>query len=194
MKRLGEIFCSSMGLVILLPFFLLVALWIKLDSPGPVFFRQLRIGLYGKPFKIYKFRTMIADSESKGPRVTSGGDTRVTRAGRFLRQYKLDELPQLMNVFIGNMSLVGPRPEVPKYVEMFKDDYQEILCVKPGITDYAAIEFRNEERVLTGYDNPEEGYINEVLPKKIEFYRKYVREHSFWTDMQLIYLTVKRLL
>ena len=137
-----------------------------------------------------KFRSMVMDAPKKGPAITSGGDPRITKIGRFLRMTKLDELPQLINVFNGDMSIVGPRPEVEKYVEMFKYDYKEILQVKPGITDYATIEFRDEEAVLKKFQNTEDGYIKEVLPRKIELYKRYIKEKGFFVDMKLIFLTL----
>jgi lipopolysaccharide/colanic/teichoic acid biosynthesis glycosyltransferase len=193
-KRIFDLVFSMIGLIILMPIFFMIAVWIKLDSSSPVFFRQVRIGRFGKPFRIYKFRTMVADAESRGQQITAGEDPRITRVGRFLRRYKLDELPQLLNVFIGDMSIVGPRPEVPRYVEMFHDQYKDVLTVKPGITDYAAIEFRDEESVLKQYANPEDGYIKEVLPKKIDLYKKYLVERSLKTDIKVILLTLKKIM
>ena len=193
MKRLFDVFFSLFGLVICLPLFLVVAVLIKIDSKGPVFFKQIRIGQGFKPFKIYKLRTMIVDASGEGLLITSGGDRRITGIGRFLRKAKIDELPQLINVFKGDMSFVGPRPEVAKYVEMFRDEYGEILQVKPGITDYATIEFSDEEGVLKKYKNPEEGYVKEVLPMKMELYKKYLRERSFLTDIRLIFLTILKI-
>jgi lipopolysaccharide/colanic/teichoic acid biosynthesis glycosyltransferase len=194
MKRLFDLLVSFIALLFLLPLFVLLGIIIRLDSPGPAYFRQERIGRFGKSFKIIKFRTMVVNAESLGYQITSGEDARVTKFGRFLRRYKLDELPQLLNVFLGEMSLVGPRPEVPKYVYLFQDQYNEILTVKPGITDYAAVEFRDEESVLKRYDNPEEGYVKEVLPKKIELYKQYLKIKNFRTDIKLILLTLKKLL
>jgi len=192
-KRIFDLFLSTIGLVILSPVFIILALWITLDSPGPVFFRQVRVGLHGKPFRIYKFRTMVADAELKGRQITVGDDPRITQSGGFLRRYKLDELPQLINVFIGDMSLVGPRPEVPRYVDMFKDAYETILMVKPGLTDYAAIEFRDEEKVLKKYPDPEDAYRREVLPKKIELYKRYLKDKNVWTDLKIIFLTLRKI-
>jgi lipopolysaccharide/colanic/teichoic acid biosynthesis glycosyltransferase len=193
-KRFFDLIFSVIGLLILMPIFIVISVWIRLDSPGPIFFRQVRIGRFGKPFRIYKFRTMVADAELKGQLITSSEDPRITRAGKFLRCYKLDELPQLLNVFIGDMSIVGPRPEVPRYVEMFRDQYKDVLTVKPGITDYAAIEFRDEESLLKQYTNPEDGYIKEVLPKKIDLYKKYLMERSIKTDIKVILLTLKKIM
>jgi lipopolysaccharide/colanic/teichoic acid biosynthesis glycosyltransferase len=194
MKRLFDLFFSSMGLLVLWPLFLVIAILIKQDSSGPVFFQQKRVGRGFKVFNLYKFRTMVADAPSKGLTVTTGGDSRITPIGAFLRKTKIDELPELINVLKGDMSLVGPRPEVPKYVEMFKGEYKEILKLKPGITDYAAIEFRDEEGILKRYDNPEEGYVKEVLPRKIELYKKYLQERNFLIDIRLIFLTLYRIM
>jgi lipopolysaccharide/colanic/teichoic acid biosynthesis glycosyltransferase len=193
-KRIFDLIFSTIGLLFLSPIFVVIAVWIKLDSPGSILFRQVRIGRFGKPFRIYKFRTMAVDADSKGRQITAGDDPRITRTGRFLRRYKLDEFPQLLNVFIGDMSIVGPRPEVPRYVEMFHDQYKDVLTVKPGLTDYAAIEFRDEESVLKQYANPEDGYIKEVLPKKIELYKKYLTERSLKTDIKVILWTLKKIM
>ncbi len=192
-KRLFDIIFSGFGLIFLSPIFLIIAVLVRLDSRGPVFFRQMRIGRYGRPFRIYKFRSMYVDVETNGMLVTVEGDSRITRVGRFLRKYKLDELPQLINVFKGEMSFVGPRPEVPKYVEMFKKDFEEILRIRPGITSYTALEFRNEEEVLKKYDNVEKGYIEEILPEKIKMYKRYINNLSLFTDIQMIFLTIWKL-
>lgn len=193
MKRLFDIFFSLMGLTVCLPLFIIIAVLIKLDSPGAVFFRHERVGKDFRLFNLYKFRTMTTDARSRGPEITAYGDSRITRTGKLLRKAKLDELPQLLNVLKGEMSLVGPRPEVIKYVELFKDEYKEILKIKPGITDYAAIEFRDEEGILKKYKDSEEGYIKEVLPAKIRLYRKYISEKGFITDLRLIILTLLRI-
>ncbi len=193
-KRIFDLVLSMIGLIVLMPIFIMIAVWIKLDSPGPVFFRQVRIGRFGKPFRIYKFRTMVVDAESKGHQITTGEDPRITKFGKFLRHYKLDEFPQLLNVFIGDMSIVGPRPEVPKYVEMFNEQYKDVLTLKPGITDYGSIEFRDEESILKQYVNPEEGYIKEILPKKIELYKKYLMERNLKTDIKIILITLKKIM
>ncbi len=190
MKRLLDVFFSTIGLILLLPIFLIIAIFIRFDSPGPVFFGHWRVGKNFKPFKLYKFRSMSANAPEKGPSITVGGDSRVTRVGRLLRKTKLDEIPQLINVLKGDMSLVGPRPEVPKYVEMFRDEYRDILQVRPGITDYATIEFRDEEAVLKGYKNPEEGYVRDVLPRKMELYRKYLKNKGLMTDIGLVFRTL----
>ncbi len=176
------------------PLFALVALLIKLDSRGPVFFRQERIGKNFKPFFIYKFRTMVKDADKKGLQITAGGDNRITRVGRLLRKTKIDELPQLINVLKGEMSLVGPRPEVRKYVEFYKNDYIEILMVRPGITDYASILYRDEESVLKNKEDPEDYYKNILLPKKINLAKEYIKNYSFSCDLKLIFLTIVKII
>lgn len=190
-KRLFDIVASSIGLILLSPILILIAICIKLDSKGPVFFKQIRVGKNKELFKIYKFRTMVTDAEKLGKQITIGNDTRITKVGTFIRKCKLDELPQLINVLNGDMSLVGPRPEVPKYVELY-DDYQEqILLVQPGITDYASIEFRNESEILGESENPESKYINDIMPYKIELNIKYIKNISLYEDLKLITRTIK---
>jgi lipopolysaccharide/colanic/teichoic acid biosynthesis glycosyltransferase len=175
-KRTFDIFFSLVGLIFLSPLLILISIFIKVDTSGPILFKQTRIGKDFKPFNIYKFRTMVVDASSKGLPLTPKDDPRITRFGKVLRRTKIDELPQLINVLKGDMSFVGPRPEVPKYVKMFKAQFNEILKIKLGITDYATIEFRNEEEILRKYRDPEEGYIKEVLPIKIELYKKYIKD------------------
>ncbi len=193
-KRIFDLFFATLGLVLLSPLFALVAIWIKLDSPGPVFFRQVRVGRFGKPFKIYKFRTMYVDSERKG-QLTVGEDPRITKAGKFLRKYKIDELPQLINVVKGEMSLVGPRPEVPRYVEHYPPHLRDlILSVPPGITDYASIMFKDENQILAKAQDPEKVYIEQILPIKLEYYKRYVTERSLFLDIKLILLTLKEII
>ena len=190
-KRLFDIVASSIGLILLSPILILIAICIKLDSKGPVFFKQVRVGKNKELFKIYKFRTMVTDAEKLGKQITVGNDTRITKVGTFIRKCKLDELPQLINVLNGDMSLVGPRPEVPKYVDLY-DDYQEqILLVQPGITDYASIEFRNESEILGESENPESKYINDIMPYKIELNIKYIKNISLYEDLKLITRTIK---
>ena len=190
MKRLFDIVASGLGLLILSPLFLIVAVWIKLDSPGPVFFRQVRVGRFNKDFRIFKFRTMRVGSD-KGSQITIGGrDPRVTRAGYWLRRFKIDELPQLINVFIGDMSLVGPRPEVRHYVDMYTPEQMHVLDVRPGITDAASIMFRNESEFLEQADDPEKHYIEVLMPKKLELYLQYVNNHSLMGDIRLILKTL----
>jgi lipopolysaccharide/colanic/teichoic acid biosynthesis glycosyltransferase len=190
-KRAFDLAFSTAGLVLLSPLFLAIALWIRFDSPGPVLFRQVRVGMAGKPFRIFKFRTMLADAESRGPRITAGEDPRITRAGRFLRRYKLDELPQLLNVMLGQMSLVGPRPELPCYVALYPEGVRErVLSVPPGITDYASIEFREESAMLRFAEDPEGTYINRIMPVKLRYYEQYVRNRSFLGDLRLVVQTL----
>jgi lipopolysaccharide/colanic/teichoic acid biosynthesis glycosyltransferase len=191
-KRLLDIFGSLVGLFGLTPVFAAIAVWIKLDSPGPVFFRQVRVGQNGKPFRIFKFRTMCVDAEAKGRQITVGEDPRITRSGKILRKYKLDELPQLLNVFRGEMSLVGPRPEVPRYVEFYPEKLRTIiLSVAPGITDFASIAYKDENAVLAQAKDPERVYIHEVLPIKLNYYARYVAECSFGVDIKLIMKTLR---
>ena len=190
-KRLFDFFGALFGLIVLCPLFLVVACAIRLDSAGPVFFRQVRTGKQGIPFCIFKFRTMITDAERKGMQITVGADQRITGVGFFLRKYKIDELPQLINVLLGDMSLVGPRPEVPKYVAKWPDNVRdEILSVRPGITDFASIEFRDENAQLADADDPEQVYVEKILPIKIDYYLQYVRNRSLWLDIQLIFRTL----
>jgi lipopolysaccharide/colanic/teichoic acid biosynthesis glycosyltransferase len=194
MKRLFDFIASSLGLLILLPVLLVLAAWIKIDSPGPIFFRQLRVGLGGKPLRIHKFRTMIENAELQGLQITVGDDPRVTRAGKFLRKYKLDELPQLFDVWVGAMSLVGPRPEVPRYIAHYPDDVRElILSVRPGITDRASIEFKDENEILGNAVDPHLAYVNDVLPIKLRYYKDYVANQSLALDIKLIFATIKAL-
>ncbi len=193
MKRLFDLFFATFGLLLLSPFLLAITLWIKMDSAGPVFFRQERVGQNGRPFRIHKFRTMIVNAEAHGLQLTVGHDARITRSGHFLRKYKLDELPQLIDVLAGNMSLVGPRPEVPKYVAQYPAGMRDlVLSVRPGITDFASIEFSDENALLEGTDDPERVYIEKILPIKLAHYRRYVEQQSLWLDIQLIARTVAK--
>ncbi|MBN2042100.1 MAG: sugar transferase [Spirochaetes bacterium] len=189
-KRIFDITVSFVGIIILLPVFLLIAIIIKCTSKGPVFFRQIRMGKDFKQFKILKFRTMIDNKNEEGPEISSSDDIRITVFGKFLRKYKLDELPQLVNVIGGNMSIVGPRPEVPKYVEIFKKDYEEILSLKPGITDIASLKFRKENELLTGKQDIEAVYINNILPEKIQYNKIYLKKCSFTFDLLIILKTI----
>ena len=189
MKRCMDVILSLAGLALLWPLGLLVALAIRLDSPGPVFFRQERVGLRGRPFRIHKFRTMRADAA--GPQVTAGGDARITRVGRVLRRHKLDELPQLIDVLRGRMSLVGPRPEVPRYLALYPEDARRrILSVRPGITDPASIAFRDEESLLAAAPDAERAYIDTVMPLKQRLYLDYVERHGLWGDLRILARTV----
>ncbi len=190
-KRLFDWGLSSLGLLALAPALLLIALAIKLDSPGPVLFRQERVGRFGRPFHIHKFRTMRHDPQGQGPQITVGGDARITRVGRVLRQSKLDELPQLIDVWRGRMSLVGPRPEVPRYVAHYPPALREkVLSVRPGITDIASIEYRDESAVLAQAADPEHAYLHEVLPHKLALAARYVDQATVWTDVKLILRTI----
>lgn len=193
-KRLFDIIFSGIGLIVLLPLFIVIAIWIKRDSEGDVFFRQNRVGLNGQIFKIHKFRTMVANTEKLGG-LTIGQDKRITKAGRFLRKYKLDELPQLIDVFIGNMSLVGPRPEIPEFMNLYSDnDRVKILSVKPGITDKASIEMVDENEILGKYDDPRQAYIDIIMPMKAKYYINYVDNNSIWVDIKLIFQTILKIL
>ncbi len=191
-KRALDVVASATGLIVLSPLLAAVALVLVVFDPGPVFFRQTRVGLGFAPFRLFKFRTMHAAADRGGAQVTAGGDARVTAVGRVLRRTKLDELPQLFNVLAGEMSLVGPRPEVPKYVELFRSDYRDVLSVRPGITDFAAIEYRDEEAVLAAYPDPEKAYIEAVLPAKIVLYRRYLGEIGLGTDLKIIWKTLAK--
>jgi lipopolysaccharide/colanic/teichoic acid biosynthesis glycosyltransferase len=189
-KRAYDLFFATMGLIILSPGFLAIALLTKLCDGGPVFFRQLRVGLNGRLFWIWKFRTMIVGADKMGVQVTKDGDPRITRIGRLLRKSKLDELPQLWNVFRGEMSLVGPRPEVPQYVSRYTAAQREILNLKPGITDLATLEFCNEEEILRSASNVEDFYMTYCVPQKIELNRLYAKQSSIWADTLLICRTL----
>ena len=193
LKRIFDITLSLFGLIILLPFMLIIAILIKFDSKGPIFFKQIRVTKGGREFKILKYRTMRVGSD-KYSQITVGKDERITKIGSFLRKYKLDEIPQLINVLIGDMSLVGPRPEVPKYVALYTDEQKEILKVRAGITDYASIEFSNENDLLALEKDSEKAYIEKIMPKKIELNKKYLSEISMLTDIRIILLTIKKIL
>ncbi len=190
-KRVFDIIASSFGLIVLSPLFVVIAFLVKFGSKGPIFFVQKRVGKNFKEFNLYKFRSMVIDAPKKGPLVTSGDDPRITKVGRFLRKTKLDELPQLFNVLKGDMSLVGPRPEVKKYVDLKKEEYKKVLLIPPGITDLAAIEFRDEEEILKQFKDKEKAYIEKILPKKIALYYKYIDTISFSNDIKIILKTLK---
>ncbi|WHZ15118.1 MAG: hypothetical protein OJF52_001959 [Nitrospira sp.] len=193
MKRMADLVMSICGLLVLAPVFLMVAAMIKHDSAGPVFFRQERIGKGFRPFRIYKFRTMVQDAARRGGLLTATGDPRVTTVGTFLRRTKLDELPQLINVLKGDMSVVGPRPEVRQYVEMFRSEYETILTIRPGLTDLASLKYRDESVLLAGSDDPEERYVRDILPDKLALARQYMRRSSLGFDLLLILRTLWRL-
>lgn len=192
-KRAFDVLSAFCGVVLVSPILILGAAAVKLSGPGPVLFKHKRVGMGGTPFFVYKFRTMRAGADKTGASITVGGDSRVTAVGKLLRKTKIDELPQLFNVLKGEMSLVGPRPEVPQYVELFRDDYSKVLLVRPGITDFAAIEYANEEEVLAKYPDPHVAYKSEVLPAKIRLYQKYIDQISFGTDLAIIFRTFARI-
>jgi lipopolysaccharide/colanic/teichoic acid biosynthesis glycosyltransferase len=191
-KRLFDLFFASLGLLALCPLMTLIALAIKVDSPGSIFFRQERVGRFGVPFRIHKFRSMVQAHCGQGLQITVGADQRITRVGRFLRRSKLDELPQLIDVWLGHMSLVGPRPEVPRYVAQYPAELREkLLSVRPGITDVASIEYRDESSVLAQAADPEHAYVHEVLPRKLALSARYVDQASLWGDIVLIGRTLR---
>jgi len=193
-KRAFDVSAALLGLICLSPLFLVVAVLIKLDSKGTVFFRQERIGRRFRPFQIHKFRTMVSDAPHQGGPLTLGEDPRITRMGRVLRKTKIDELPQLINVLAGEMSIVGPRPEVRRYVECFKNDYEQILEVRPGITDLASVRFRDEAALLGRLPNPEETYLKSILPQKLALGKQYVRGSSLFVDLSVILKTIAALI
>jgi lipopolysaccharide/colanic/teichoic acid biosynthesis glycosyltransferase len=193
MKRSFDIVFSLIGLILLMPLFFVVAVLIKLSSSGPIFYLQMRVGLNGNDFKLYKFRTMMVDADKQGLLTVGGRDPRVTSIGYYLRKFKIDELPQLMNVLFGSMSFVGPRPEVRKYVDMYTEEQKNVLSIKPGITDYASLEYFNENDLLSRSENPEQVYIQEVLPAKLKLNLKYMREAGFFTDLKIIFRTLARI-
>jgi lipopolysaccharide/colanic/teichoic acid biosynthesis glycosyltransferase len=193
-KRIFDFLASLAGLILLWPVFVVVACWIKLDSPGPVFFRQERVGRHGVPFRIFKFRTMRTDAEKKG-QITVGADPRVTRSGEWLRHYKVDELPQLINVLVGDMSLVGPRPEVPRYVAKYEPEVRRLVqSVPPGITEWASILYKEENVVLGKAADPERAYVEEILPIKLDYYVRYVKTRSMAEDLRIIFRTLAAIL
>ena len=192
--RFFDFVLSLVGLVILAPVFIVLAVWIKIDSVGPVFYKQIRVGQNGKDFGLFKFRSMVVDADKKGLITVGGRDPRITRSGYFIRKYKLDELPQLINVLVGDMSLVGPRPEVKKYVELYTDEQQKVLSVKPGITDYASIEYMDENEILGKSTDPEKTYIEEIMPEKIKYNMKYIKNRSLIEYFKIIFLTVLKII
>ena len=189
MKRLFDIVASGLGLLCLSPLFLILAVWIKCDTPGPVFYRQTRVGRYNRDFRLYKFRSMRIGADRQGLITVGGHDTRITRSGYFIRKYKLDEFPQLINVLVGDMSLVGPRPEVRKYVDLYTQEQMHVLDVRPGITDPASIRYRNENELLAQTADPDKYYIETIMPDKLRINLEYVANHSFWSDIVFIFKT-----
>jgi lipopolysaccharide/colanic/teichoic acid biosynthesis glycosyltransferase len=189
LKRLFDLIFSLLGFILVLPVLLLIAILIKKEDRGPVFYRGVRIGKAGKPFKMFKFRTMVINADKIGGPSTADDDPRITKTGKFMRKYKLDELPQLINVLTGEMSFVGPRPEVPFYVNMFTEQEKKILDVRPGITDWASLWDSDEGAILAGSSDPEKTYMEKIRPEKIRLQLKYVQERSFFIDMKIIFQT-----
>jgi len=189
-KRLFDIICSTLGLMILSPVLLIISLIIKLTSEGPVFFKQVRVGLNGEKFKILKFRTMVVDAEKLGKQITVGNDNRITKIGAFLRKYKIDELPQLINVLKGDMSLVGPRPEVPIYVNLYDENERRVLYVRPGITDLASIKYRDENELLGDKKDPEDFYVNIIMRDKLVLNLEYIEKSNLFFDIYIIMKTI----
>ena len=193
-KRIFDCLFSSIGLIIISPIFILLSLLIALDSQGGIFYKQVRIGKNMRPFKLFKFRTMYANSDKKGLLTVGDNDNRITRVGYYLRKYKLDELPQLINVLIGDMSFVGPRPEVEKYVKLYNNEQQKVLSVKPGITDWASIRYVNESELLARSSEPEKTYINEIMPAKLAINLEYVKQNNLLIDIKIILHTFRAIL
>lgn len=189
-KRIFDFICSTLGLIVLSPVLLAIAIKIKTGSDGSIFFKQIRVGEKNKEFEILKFRTMVVDAEKLGRQITVGNDNRITKIGAFLRKYKLDELPQLINVFKGDMSLVGPRPEVPRYVKYYNEEQRKVLEVKPGITDLASIRYRDENDLLGGAANPDEFYINTIMPDKLALNLEYINNNNVFVDIYIILKTI----
>jgi len=189
-KRAFDVGVSLVGLILLAPLLLVVALAVRCTSPGPALFRQERMGRGFRPFRINKFRTMVADAPQRGAAITAGNDPRITRVGHLLRKTKIDELPQLINVLVGEMSLVGPRPEVPRYVDLFRQDYAEVLSVRPGITDLASLKYRDETAILGAAADPDAEYVNRILPDKIALAKEYIARQSLALDLWIILQTL----
>jgi len=191
LKHFFDIIFSIAGLIILFPLFLIISIWILMDSKGGVFFFQTRVGKNNRDFRMIKFRTMLSNSENKGLLTVGNTDTRITKSGKWLRKYKVDEFPQLLNILIGEMSFVGPRPEVRKYVNLYNYGQMKVLSVKPGLTDYASLEYINENEILERYDNPEKVYIAKIMPEKLALNIKYINEKGFFTDLKIMLKTIR---
>jgi lipopolysaccharide/colanic/teichoic acid biosynthesis glycosyltransferase len=189
-KRIFDFICSTLGLIVLSPVLLAITIKIKTGSDGPVFFKQIRVGEKNEEFEILKFRTMVVDAEKLGRQITVGNDNRITKIGAFLRKYKLDELPQLINVFKGDMSLVGPRPEVPRYVNLYNEEQRKVLEVKPGITDLASIRYRDENDLLGEAEDPDAFYINTIMPDKLALNLEYINNNNIFVDIYIILKTI----
>ncbi len=194
MIRFCDIVLSCLGLLLLSPLFVVVAVWIVIDNPGPVFYRQMRVGKDGKDFGLLKFRSMRVGADKSSLITIGEHDSRITRAGYYIRKYKLDELPQLWNVLTGDMSLVGPRPEVRRYVDMYTDEQRQVLTVRPGITDYASIEYIDENRILAQAEDPDRTYIEEILPAKIALNMRYIKHQTLGEYMKIIFLTLAKII
>lgn len=190
MKRFFDVVASGIGLILLSPLFVILAIWIKCDSTGPVFYRQIRVGRNNRDFQLLKFRSMRVGSDKKGHITVGGRDPRITRSGYYIRKYKLDEFPQLINVLKGDMSLVGPRPEVRKYVDMYTTEQRRVLAVRPGITDYASIVYMDENRLLGQSSNPDKTYVEDIMPAKIELNMRYINHPTLFEYFKLIFLTI----
>jgi lipopolysaccharide/colanic/teichoic acid biosynthesis glycosyltransferase len=194
MIRFCDIFLSGIGLVLLFPLFLILGIWIKIDSNGPVFYKQERVGKGSVAFSLFKFRSMQIDSDKKGLITVGSHDPRVTRSGYFIRKFKLDELPQLINVFFGDMSLVGPRPEVRKYVDLYNEEQRYVLSIRPGITDYASIAFSNENEMLSSVSNPEQYYIDVIMPEKLRLNMGYIQNRNLFQYFKIIAITIGKII
>jgi lipopolysaccharide/colanic/teichoic acid biosynthesis glycosyltransferase len=192
-KRIFDICSALISLVLFSPLIIIVSIWIALDSKGGIFYRQIRVGKNQKEFGLFKFRSMRPNSDQAG-QITIGNDSRVTRVGRFIRRFKIDEVPQLINIIKGDMSVVGPRPEVPKYVELYSKEQLKVLTVLPGLTDYASIEYLDEQKILGASNDPDKAYIEEVMPAKLKLNLKYISDRAFWLDIKLIFRTIGRIL
>mgnify|MGYP000666363737 FL=1 len=192
-KRIFDIVSSLIALVIFSPLIIIISLWIALDSRGGVFYRQIRVGKNQKEFGLYKFRSMRPNSDKAG-QITVGNDSRVTKVGKFIRKFKIDEVPQLINILKGDMSVVGPRPEVPKYVNMYSEEQLKVLSVLPGLTDYASIEYLDEQKILGASEDPDKAYIEEVMPAKLKLNLKYIADRGFWLDIKLVFRTVGKII
>lgn len=193
LKRAFDMLAAGLGLLLLSPVLLVIAVAVKVDSPGPVLYRGVRVGKDGRSFNMLKFRTMVVDAERLGGTSTAEGDPRITRVGAFIRRYKLDEFPQLINVFRGDMSLVGPRPQVQWAVDLYSPEERALLSVRPGITDYASLRFSNEAEILKGAEDPDQAYLELIAPEKIRLGLEYVRTRTFWVDLKLIFATLTRI-
>mgnify|MGYP003688810255 CR=1 FL=1 len=192
-KRIFDIVSSLIALVIFSPLIIIISLWIALDSRGGIFYRQIRVGKNQKEFGLYKFRSMRPNSDKAG-QITVGNDSRVTKVGKFIRKFKIDEVPQLINILKGDMSVVGPRPEVPKYVNMYSEEQLKVLSVLPGLTDYASIEYLDEQKILGASEDPDKAYIEEVMPAKLKLNLKYIADRGFWLDIKLVFRTVGKII